>query len=146
MDELDKQLIQIVEQNAHQSSEEIARQLNVSSATVRRRLKRLIDTQQLQIMARVDPVKLGFPVCALIGLNVDHDSHNNVMEALRKLPQVSWASTTTGRFDGFVFSRFSSNEGLYDFLKNVLIKIPGVRDCETFICLHIEKDRLPVLE
>jgi Lrp/AsnC family transcriptional regulator for asnA, asnC and gidA len=142
MDEIDNQLIRIVERNARQSSGAIAKQLNVSSATVRRRLKHLIDAQELHVVAHVDPVKSGFPVSALTGLNIDSELHDEVVKQLRKLPEVSWASTTTGRFDGFIFARYHSNEHLYDFLKNVLTQIRGIKDSETFICLHIEKSGL----
>lgn len=105
MDEVDKQLVQAVEQNARQSSGAIAKHLNVSSATVRRRLKRLIDANELHFVAHADPVKSGFPVSALAGLNIDHDLHGEVRDVVCKLPEVSWALpslqtmwVTKGRF------------------------------------------------
>lgn len=139
MDELDERLLTLIEQNARQSSKQIAGQLQVSSATIRRRLKRLIDTNELYVEAYRDPIKTGLNVSALIGLNVDHDLHQEVMQKLNKLPEIRWVATTTGQFDSFVFVNCHSNEDLYVFLRDVLLKIPGIRDSQTFMCLHIEK-------
>ena len=139
MDQLDAQIVSSLEQNARQTSDTIARQLNVSSATIRRRLKRLLDAKELHIEAYRDPSKAGLPVAALIGLNIDHELHEQVMEEVRRLPEVSWASTTTGRFDGFAFVRSPSTERLYMFFRDVLLKITGIKDSETFVCLHVEK-------
>ena len=111
----------------------------MSSATVRRRLKRLLDAKELHIEAHRDPVKAGLAVAALIGLNIEHELLEEVMGAIGRLHEVSWASTTTGRFDGFAFVRSSSTDHLYLFLKDVLLKITGIKDSETFICLHVEK-------
>ena len=139
MDDIDAQIVSLLEQNARQTSDTIAKQVKVSSATVRRRLKRLLDAKELHIEAYRDPVKTGLTVSALIGMNIEHQLHEEVMGAIRNLDQVSWASTTTGRFDGFAFVRSRSTEHLYLFLRDVLLKIEGIRDSETFLCLHVEK-------
>jgi DNA-binding Lrp family transcriptional regulator len=139
MDELDARIITLLERNARQTSDTISKQVHVSSATVRRRLKRLLDAKELYIEAYRDPVKAGLPVAALIGLNIEHQLLEKVMETIRRLDDVSWSSTTTGRFDGFAFVRCPSTEHLYFFLKDVLLKITGIKDTETFVCLHLEK-------
>ena len=139
MDDVDAQIVRSLELNARQSSDTIAKQVNLSSATVRRRLKRLLDAKELHIEAYRDPVKTGLLVSALIGLNIEHELHEEVMETIGKLHEVSWASTTTGQFDGFAFVHSHSTEHLYLFLRDVIIKITGIKDSETFVCLHIEK-------
>lgn len=139
IDHLDEQLIHLLEGNAQQSSGVLAKQLNVSSATVRRRLKRLIDSGQLHIVAYRDPIKAGLPVAAVIGFNIDHAHLNSTMQAMCSHPEVVLACTTTGRFDAFALTRFSSNEEFSLFLRNEVTKIEGVKDSETFVCLHIEK-------
>jgi Lrp/AsnC family transcriptional regulator for asnA, asnC and gidA len=138
-DHIDEQLIHLLEGNAQQSSEALAKHLNVSSATVRRRLKKLIDSGHLHIVAYRDPVKAGLPVAAVIGFNIDHELLDSAMQAICSHPEVVLACTTTGRFDAFALTRFSSNEEFSSFLRNEVTKIEGVKDSETFVCLHIEK-------
>ncbi|MFC1870958.1 Lrp/AsnC family transcriptional regulator [Chloroflexota bacterium] len=106
----------------------LARQLNVSSATVRRRLKKLIDGNLLHIKAFRDPIRVGLPVSVLIGLNIDHNRIDSVMDEIRNRSEIMLAFTTTGRFDGFAFARFSSNEDFSLFLRKELAKIEGLRD------------------
>lgn len=139
MDKINAQIVKLMEQNAQQTSDTIARQIHMSSATVRRRLKRLLDAEELYIEAYRNPTKAGLPVAALIGLNIEHAQLVEVMATIRGLEEVSWATTTTGRFDGFAFVRCPSTEHLYLFLKDVLLKITGIKDSETFVCLHLEK-------
>ena len=140
MDELDAQIVRLMEQNARQTSDTIAKQVNVSSATVRRRLKRLFDAKELHIEAYGDPFKSELlPVTALIGLNIEHELHEGVMEKIRRLHNVLWASTTTGQFNSFIFVRSSSTEHLYQFMRDLLFKITGIKHCEIFVCLHVEK-------
>ena len=103
MDEFDAQIARLMEQNARQTSDAIAMQVKVSAATVRRRLKRLLDSGELHIEAYRDPAKAGLPVAALIGLNIEHELYEEVISTICRLDEVSWCSTTTGRFDGFVF-------------------------------------------
>jgi DNA-binding Lrp family transcriptional regulator len=139
VDELDAQIVRLMEQNARQTSDMLAKQVSVSSATVRRRLKRLFDARELHIEAYGDPLKSELPVTALIGLSIEHELHEEVMGTIRRLHNVSWASTTTGQFDSFIFVRSSSTEHLYQFIKDVLLKIAGIKDSEIFVCLHVEK-------
>ena len=139
IDHIDEQLMQLLEGDARQTSETLARQLNVSSATIRRRLKRLIDSNVLHIVAYRDPVKSGLPVAAVVGFRIDHALADSAMRAICSHPAVVLACSTTGRFDAFALTRFSSNEEFSSFLRSDVTKIAGVRGSETFVCLHIEK-------
>ncbi|MCJ7744080.1 MAG: Lrp/AsnC family transcriptional regulator [Dehalococcoidales bacterium] len=141
MDDLDDQIVRLLEEDARQTSDMIAKQVNVSPATVRRRLKRLIDAKELHIDAHRDLIKSGFPITALIGLSIEHKLYDEVITAICKLPEVLWASTTIGRYDAFAFVRSPSNDHLYLFLKDVLNKITGIKESETFLCLRAEKSK-----
>lgn len=136
---INEQLITLLEQDARQNSETLAKQLNISSATVRRRLKRLIDSNQLHIVAFRDPEKAGLPVAAVVGFNIDHGLLSSAMHEICSYPEVVLACTTTGRFDAFALARFRSNEEFSSFLRNEITKIEGIKDSETFMCLHVEK-------
>jgi len=61
------------------------------------------------------------------------------MHQICSYPEVVKAFTTTGRFDAFALVRFSSNERLSSFLRKEITKIEGIKNSETFVCLHMEK-------
>ena len=141
MNSFDERLIQLLGKDAQQTSEALAKQLNVSAATVRRRLKRLIENGVIRIMASADAKKLGFPLTAIIAFNVAHDNINSAMQTLSSQPEVKWISTTTGRFDVLAMVLFRSTDELSEFIHTQVAKIDGIRDSETFICLHVKKGK-----
>ena len=115
-DSMDKQLVRLLGQDARQNSEILAKQLNVSSATVRRKLRKLIQSGALHIVGVVDPAKFGLPLAAIIALDVAHEKLKTVLELLAKRSEITWVLTTTGRFDIIARGRFASTDDLSDFL------------------------------
>lgn len=141
IDELDQKLLGLLKKDALQSSESLAKQLNTSSATVRRRMNKLIDNGILRIVGLVDSHKVGYPVAVCITLRVSHDRVDGVVGMLAKRPEIKWLTTAAGRFDILAFAVFRSTQELSDFFKNEMSKMDGVGSTETSICLEIRKGR-----
>ena len=141
IDSTDGRIARLLGQNARQNSEALAKQLNLSSATVRRRLRKLIREDVIHIVAVADPIKLGFPVAVVMTLNVAHDKIESTMEMLAKRPEIRWVSATTGRFDIIALARLHSNNDLSEFMTKVLAQLKGLKESETFLCLDIKKGR-----
>ena len=140
-DSIDKQLAILLGQDARQNSEELARKLNISAATVRRRLRRLVDSGLIRIVGTVDAAKFGYPLVAIINLDVDHNMTESVMEKLTEFKEIKWVSTSTGRYDILTLARFSTTAALSEFMSKELAQLDGVIDSETFICLDITKGK-----
>lgn len=141
VDSLDVRLIKLLQEDAGKSSDVLAKQLKVSAATIRRRIRRLLKSNVIRIGAVVDPGKVGLPLAAVIAIDVAHDKLDSAIQKLTNRPEVIWVSTTTGRFDIILLARFSSTDGLSKFVQSEMAKIEGVRDSETFVCLHMESKR-----
>ncbi len=141
IDETDKKIIKLLEEDAWQTSEALARPLGVSSATVRRRLKLLVKNGVIRAVAITQPDRVYTRLNAIIALNVTHQSIDEVMQALASRPEVKWVAATTGRFDILTLVEFNSTEELFQFVRGRLFPIEGVKDSETFVCLHVEKGR-----
>ena len=139
IDSLDEKLINLLMQDAHKSSEVLAKQLDVSSSTVRRRLKKLVKSGIINIIAIPEPSTIGLPLEAIIAFDVDHESLNSTIEILKKQPQVRWVAATSGRFDIMVYAWFSSTDNLYYFIESEIGGLEGLKSTETFICLHVAK-------
>ena len=139
IDSLDRQLIELLMQDARRSSEALAAQLDVSSSTVRRRMKRLTDEGIVHIVALPQPDKIGLFVEAIMTINVSHERIHSVVQVLREYPQVRWAAVTSGRFDIIAHVWLDSTEQLYRFIEDKVRGLEGVTGSETFICLHVEK-------
>ncbi|MFC2036116.1 Lrp/AsnC family transcriptional regulator [Chloroflexota bacterium] len=137
-DLLDRQIIDLLMEDAHRSSEVLAEYLNVSSSTVRRRMKRLVEQGIVHIVALPQPNKVGLFSEAIIALDVSHDKTSLVLEQLNGYPEVRWAAATSGRFDIMLYVWLSTTDDLHNFI-NELGKLDGVLQSETFICLHVAK-------
>ena len=139
--DFDLELLSLIGKDARQSSETLAKKLNVSSATVRRRLQSFYKDDLLRITGVVDPAKFGFTFSVVIAIDVEPDTLDSVIQSLVNEPKIWWASTTTGQHDIMCVARFSSPDDLSDFLVNVIGKIPGIKDSETSVCLDVKKGR-----
>jgi len=139
IDSVDEQIVRLLGKDARQNSETLAKHLNLSAATVRRRLRKLLQSDLLRIVGVVDPTSFGFPLIVIITLDVTHDKVELATELLSNLPEVRFASTITGRYDVIVIARFRSTEHLSEFITKELGKVEGLRDSETFVCLEVKK-------
>ncbi len=142
IDLLDSELIDLLMQDANISSTVLAKQLNVSSSTVRRRIKSLLEQGIIRIIAVPDLSKAGLPVVAFVSLEVTHEKIDSVLKILSKYPRVAWVSAASGRFNVRSVWWLSSTEELYRFIEGEMSKIDGIIRSETSICLQIEK-RMP---
>ena len=139
MDELDRKIIRILQENGRASNARIAREVGVSEGTVRRRLKRLIQDGIIKVAAFPDPETLGYDTEALIGIQVDPDKIDTVADNLITLQAASLVVQTTGAFDLFAWVALPSSEELGKFLSGRVGTIPGVRRTETFVSLSVRK-------
>jgi len=136
---MDQKLVSLLAKNARQTSEALARQLGVNPSTVRRRLQTLIKNQVIRIVALPDPDKVGFAFRAVVAFDVVHEKMDMVIEQLRLRPEVQWLSVTTGRYDIIAIVWFPSSEEFFTFMQTDVGALDGVRDTETFVCLHAGK-------
>lgn len=133
IDELDKKLIKMLEQNAYHNIGTLAKDLDTSSATIRRRINKLIKKNVIHIVAIADYEKLGSPLNAIISLDVDQSKITSTMEFLSRRDEIAWVVTTTGRFDITMVARFKDANELSWFIEQVLSKIDGLKNSETSI-------------
>ena len=139
MDGLDTRIVDILQNDGRASNAGIAREVGVSEGTVRRRLKRLVQEEYIQVVALPDPVKMGYESQALVGVQVDPDKIDQVADDLSELSQVNWVAVTTGSYDIFAWATLQSAEALGLFLRTKVGIISGVRRTETFVSLANKK-------
>lgn len=139
MDVLDSKIISILQLDGRASNAWIAREVGVSEGTVRRRVKRLIDEEFIQVVAMPNPGKLGFRTEVLIGLEVEPGKVDHVAGCVTDLDEVGWVSITTGAYDLFAWVTLESSEALVSFLLTKIGTIVGVCRMESFVNLQVKK-------
>jgi Lrp/AsnC family transcriptional regulator for asnA, asnC and gidA len=138
LSDLDKGIIEHLQEDGRRAFTQIAAALGVSEAAVRARTNRLVERGILQVVGVADPGKLGFQQ-ALIGIRCEPGRLLAVADALAALPEVDYVVVTAGRFDILIETVAEDNEALLAFLNDRLQQIEGVRDTETFTYLRLVK-------
>lgn len=139
MDDLDSKIITLLQKDGRATNASVARETGVSEGTIRRRIRRLVQEEFIQMMVVLDPAKFGYSSEALIGIQVDPDKLDQIADEIAKLKEISWVAITTGAYDVFAWSTLRSAEELGVFLATKLGTIPGIRRTETFVNLSVKK-------
>ena len=142
IDQTDRAIISLLQDDARQSNAAIARVIGVSEATIRRRIKIMVEDGVVAIQAVLNPTKFGLSTSAMIGIDVQPDHLDTVAEALNVRQEVGFLGVCTGRYDLLVWTLVESLDQLREFLEGFLAKVPGVRKTETLVLLDVKKRSL----
>ena len=136
VDELDRRIIEALQENGRESFRGIAARLGVSEATVRSRYARLVSEGILQVVAVTNPLGLGFDQ-ALVGLKTSGPP-GEVADELARWQEVDYVVVTAGQFDLVVEVVASDRRELLE-LTNRMRGLEGVVSTETFLYLEMWK-------
>lgn len=148
LDQLDKQILRMISEDARVPFLEVARACNVSGAAIHQRIQKLTNIGVLKGSQYViDPEKIGYETCAYIGLNLkDPESFDKVVEELERIPEVTECHYTTGNFDMFIKIYAMNNHHLLTIIHDKLQPL-GLSSSETLISFHSAFERqLPVMD
>jgi Lrp/AsnC family transcriptional regulator for asnA, asnC and gidA len=137
--DLDKRIIEQLQEDGRRPFTQIAGDLGVSEAAVRARTGRMIGEGILQVVGVTDPLKLGFQQMAMIGIKVQANRLIEVAEEIAAFPETDYVVVTAGTYDILVECVAEDNDALLVFLSSKLRKIQGVRETETFVYLRLIK-------
>jgi DNA-binding Lrp family transcriptional regulator len=140
MDEIDRQLLSLLRQDARLSIADLAHKLDVSRGTVNNRLRKLEDTGvivgytvRLRPDARPDEIK------AWMSIAVEGNQTRAVIASLLGEPNVATLHDTNGRWDLLAELRAENLQALSQTLERIRL-IKGISSTETSI--HLETYRL----
>lgn len=137
--ELDKRIIEQLQEDGRRPFTQIAADLGVSEAAVRARTNRLIEKGIMQVVGVTDPLKVGFQQAAMIGIRCEAARLIEVAEEIAAFPETDYVVVTAGSYDIIVECIAEDNDALLHFLATKLRKIQGVRETETFVYLRLMK-------
>jgi Lrp/AsnC family transcriptional regulator for asnA, asnC and gidA len=136
VDELDRGIIEALQENGRESFRRIASRLGVSEATVRARYARLTSEGILQVVAVTNPLGLGFEQ-ALVGVKTSC-APGDVADEISRWPEVDYVIVTAGRFDVVVEVVVTDRQELLA-LTDRMRGLDGVVSTETFFYLEMWK-------
>lgn len=137
LDALDKKILELVIADARIPFLEVARACNVSGAAIHQRIQKLTNIGILKgSQFNIDPEKIGYETCAFIGLYLkDPEKFDDVVEELRKIPEVVECHYTTGGYDMFIKLHAYNNHHLLNVIHDKLQPL-GLSRSETIISFN----------
>ena len=142
LDDVDRALLAVLEEDGRVSVNELARRAGVSRATAYARFDRLVRDGVIdRFTIDVAPATLGLDVTALVLLNVDQGAWPTVREKLANLPGTEYLALTSGGFDFALLVRAPDIAALRDVVLHRLQRMPEVRSSQTVFVL--DEDRRP---
>ncbi len=137
LDALDKKILELVIADARIPFLEVARACNVSGAAIHQRIQKLTNIGILKgSQFNIDPEKIGYETCAFIGLYLkDPEKFDDVVEELRKIPEVVECHYTTGGYDMFIKLYAYNNHHLLNVIHDKLQPL-GLSRSETIISFN----------
>jgi Lrp/AsnC family transcriptional regulator, regulator for asnA, asnC and gidA len=139
LDAVDEAIVAVLQEDGRRSYGEIGDAVGLSEAATRQRVNRLRDSGAMRIVAVTDPVALGRGVVATIGLRVSGDTRV-VAAALAAVQTVEYVVVTAGSFDLIVEVVCTDEAELLAVINDQIRSIDSVRETETFMHLHTEKN------
>ncbi len=140
IDDVDKEILRMLQDNARTSFRKIAKKLNVSEATVFVRVKKLLKKGVIKgFTAIISPEMLGKNLTAFILINADPKKLQNVLEALSGIDDVYEVYDVTGSYYIIAKVRTEDQKKLAKIIDEVGM-IDGIISTETAVVLRSVKE------
>lgn len=137
MDEIDKKILQILQENDKVRYHEIGKKLNIGASTVHYRIKKLSENGVIKsFSAIIDPKVVGYDTTAWLGLSVDPTKMDEIAQKLAKYDEVQIVTTATGDHDLLVQIIARDEKELWRFINENIKPMEGVEkdfDVSTFL-------------
>jgi DNA-binding Lrp family transcriptional regulator len=149
LDQFDRRLLNLVQEDAGQTSERIAEQIGLSPSAVQRRLRRLREEGVIaRDIAVVDARAVGRPTFFVVSVQVERERPELVThfrEWLNAQPHVQQAFYVTGEAADFVLIITAPDTETYDALMaRMIAEHPNVKRFTTNVALSVVKRGLTV--
>ena len=140
LDNLDINIIEALRENGCIASTKLASKFSVNEGTIRKRIKKLINSGLLSIKGLINPSLIVNKSVITVGIKVTLSKDLvAVAKEMSKIPLVYSVVIVTGRYD-IIIELFLETSKYSDFLTNELSKIKSITSTESFIGLNcVEK-------
>jgi Lrp/AsnC family transcriptional regulator, leucine-responsive regulatory protein len=140
LDEKDRQLLGLLQENSRMSNAELARQVNLSAPGLLKRLRKLEDSGLIdRYVTLVNREALGFDLLCFTHVSLAHHQPECVdrfCKQVKDLPEVLECHHLTGEYDYLLKVVVTNHQHLEKLLTKKITQIPGVARIHTSIVLN----------
>lgn len=139
MDEIDRLILQTLQEDGRTPFTQIAKKAGVSETTIRSRYRTLVDQGVVRTVSIVDPYALDFQAPALLGISVEAGRIEEVAEYVAGLPEVSYLILVLGAYDLVAEVYCKNLPHLTELIRGQIQRISGVRSTELMMVTKVLK-------
>lgn len=141
LDELDRQIIELLIKNARMSYSEIGQKIGISRVAVKMRVKALEEKGIIEEYTTIiNPQKISGAVSCYFEIETKPESLMEVAEILKNNDTITQIYRVTGKSRLHVHAVASSNEEMERLLYETIDTLPGVVECSSNMILSRIKD------
>ncbi len=139
LDDLDRKLLSILQDNARESASEISRKTGYNENTIRYRIDRLKKSGVIkEFTALLNPRLIGLPFAAIMMITTEPNQLKDVFEKLAVLEETKHILQATGKHDLIVVAHYQSMTSMNEASQKIK-SIPGVREAEIHLATGLIK-------
>lgn len=142
IDQLDLKIIECLQRNGRIAYSDIARAIDAPEATIRYRVKRLLDEAIISISAFINTGKVKHENVAYLELEVRPSFLENSLNQLMAMENISYIASVTGELNLMLEYIYKDNQDLLTFI-NSLKSHPEVKRLNSRTILKIHKAQYP---
>ena len=144
LDDFDKALLKLIQQNNRMTADELAQQVNLSPSAVQRRLKRLRDEKIIEAdISIISPLAAGIGITCIVDVVLEVGTSKAIDKfklAMRKCEEVMQCYYVTGTYDFVLIVNTRDMRHYEDFSKKHLMDNPNIKHFYT----HVVMDKVKV--
>jgi len=141
LDEVDRMIIEMLQEDSRKPFVEIAKELGVSDPTIHARVKKLQEGHVIKkFTAVLTPAKVEKGVAAFVEINVKPSTVEKVISSLEGMDKVLEIHETYGDYDIIAKIRAKTNEDLRNFVAGAIRAIPNIVNTKVTTVLKTRKE------
>jgi Lrp/AsnC family transcriptional regulator, leucine-responsive regulatory protein len=142
IDETDRRILELLQEDARISNAEIARQVNLASSAVFQRIRKLEERSIIRgYTTRLNAKSLGYGLVAFVQIKTAFGAKaEEVTRQLASIPEVFECHRVVGEDCFFLKVRVTDPESLEDLLDHKIQPLPAVASTRTTIVLSTGKE------
>jgi Lrp/AsnC family transcriptional regulator for asnA, asnC and gidA len=140
-DKIDVKIVNLLLEDGRMPASEVARRIgDISERAVRYRIDRMVEEGVIRISAVAKPQAFGLTTIADVWMEVESDRILEVARKMAEFDNVSYVACGIGESDVSIQIVAKDTAEIYQFVTEVVRKVPGVRKTTTSIVPLIIKD------
>ena len=150
LDDTDRRLLRVLQRDGRISNLDLAQQCHLSPSACSDRVRRLRERGVITGFAAIlDPKAIDRALLIFVEVQLDRttgDTFSEFAQAAQRTPEILECHMVAGGFDYLIKARVSDMEAYREFLSEVLMTLPGVRETHTYAVMEEVKNTtvLPV--